>query len=247
MSSTPSRTWLRLGAEAIVVVGSILLALALDEWRVGLADRGLERQYLERLRADLITNLRRVESLQDVGMRRIRDADVLYPLIARGEWATMDTAAAVLASYSVSGSSVPRWAEDTFEELRSTGRMALIQDASLRTELIRYHGELEFGNANFFERMSDEYREAVRGRLEPGLQWRIRSLSCDPPTAACEEAVQSPGLSEYVNWLEGNEGLARQLTRVILFWNRTVEEVVPEIETQTKSLLERIDGSTDHG
>jgi len=247
MSRTSSRTLLRLGAEAFVVVGSILLALVLDEWRVGLADRKLERQYLERLRSDLITNLRSVESLRGIGMRRIGDAEVVYPLILRGEWATMDTATAVLASYSVSASSVPRWSDDTFEELRSTGRMALIRDASLRTELIRYHGNLERLNTNFFGRMSGEYRESVRGHMEPEVQWRIRSLSCHESTAACAEAIEGPGLTEYVRWLDDNEELARQLGRVILFWKRTVEEIVPDVETQTRGLLELVEGSADHG
>jgi hypothetical protein len=247
MSRKSGRTWLRLGAEAIVVVGSILLALILDEWRVGLGNRELEQQYLQRLRSDLNTNLRSVESLRSIGVGRIGVAEAVYPLIARGEWATTDTATAVLASYAASGAWIQLWANDTFEELRSTGRMTLIRDVSLRKELIRYYGDLEDVTVNFFGFMPREYRESVRGRMEPEVQWRLRSLSCYEPTAACVEAVKSPGLSEYVRWLDSNEELARHLTRTLLFWKRAVEEEVPDMETATRSLLESIGRSADQG
>ena len=45
----PQIPWLRVLIEGVVIVGSILLALAADEWRQNLAEQSLGEEYRERL------------------------------------------------------------------------------------------------------------------------------------------------------------------------------------------------------
>lgn len=49
--------WPRLGADAITIIVSILLAFAEEEWREESRDRDLEREYLTRLVEDLDANV----------------------------------------------------------------------------------------------------------------------------------------------------------------------------------------------
>lgn len=50
------RRWATLGAEAVLIVFSVLLALALDEWRQGIADRRLAGRVRETIHAELTRN-----------------------------------------------------------------------------------------------------------------------------------------------------------------------------------------------
>lgn len=100
-------SWSRLGMEAFVVVVSILLALAVDEWRDGLANRALEREYLERLRQDLGSNLEEIDQRHAAQASELESARLVYPLVAWGDWKGLDTARAVRASYLATPSPTP--------------------------------------------------------------------------------------------------------------------------------------------
>ena len=53
--------WNRLTAEAIVIVGSILLAFAIDAWWAERIERIDERAQLERLYTEFVTNIERID------------------------------------------------------------------------------------------------------------------------------------------------------------------------------------------
>ena len=53
--------WSRLGIEAIVIIVSVLAALALDDWRDARADREVERYLLVSLHGDLTADLEELE------------------------------------------------------------------------------------------------------------------------------------------------------------------------------------------
>lgn len=238
-------SWSRMGVEAVVFVISIVFALALDEWRTGLSDRALETEYLERLRADLQANLGLVDRQHDYQRRELAAAAIAYPVVSRGEWGGFDTATVVRASYLATPSATPVWVRDTFEELKSTGRMSLIRDASLRAEILAYHGYLETADYTY-DLMSTEFRDAVRERMEPDLQLRIRT-DCRPRDPSCQVPVAGPELGAYVDWLVGNEELARGLRRVIVQWTRGEEEYLPGVVERTQHLIGIIERTLDGG
>jgi len=53
--------WLRICAESVAIVGSILLAFAIDAWWDERLERRLEAQQLERLHVELATNIERID------------------------------------------------------------------------------------------------------------------------------------------------------------------------------------------
>lgn len=53
--------WSRLGIEAIVIIVSVLAALALDDWRDARADREVERYLLVSLHGDLTADREELE------------------------------------------------------------------------------------------------------------------------------------------------------------------------------------------
>ena len=99
MSETSNRVPLvRLFVEGTAIVLSILLALALDEWRQGRHDRRLEEEYLGRLLQDLSGNLSAIEVQRTAESSQIGNARLIYSLVSGGDWTGLDTATAVVAS-----------------------------------------------------------------------------------------------------------------------------------------------------
>lgn len=239
MANEGGVAWSRLAVEAFVVVASILLALAVDEWRTGLSDKGLEREYLERLSADLEANLEIISQQHASERSQLENAALAYPFVARGDWNGLDTASLVRASYFATPSATPNWVHDTFEELKSTGRMSLIRSSSLRAAVLAYHRFLETADYTY-ELMSTDYRDAVREHMDPELQIRLRA-DCVSRTSSCDVGVSSPGLTAYVDWLFRNEKLAQGLRRVIVQWTRGEEEYLPRAEERTRHLMALIE------
>ena len=225
--------WSRVFVEGAVVVFSILLALALDEWRGGLRDRAIEQEYLERLVLDLDANLAAIDRQHASQASQLASARLVYPLVSRGEWSGLDTATAVRAAYFSTPSPTPTWAAHTYIELNGTGRMALIANPALRAEVVAYYRFLE-GQDYVYQLMSTEYRDALRRRMDPDLQLALRS--CRPRSPTCPVEVTAPDLSALVEWLAANDELSGGLRRVIVQWTRGQEEFLPEAKERTVAL-----------
>ena len=84
MTETQSIAWKRLAIEATVIVGSILLAFAIDAWWEERGERQAEVVLLERLRADF-TEIQTALTLVEEENREARDACIFFMNTAVGE------------------------------------------------------------------------------------------------------------------------------------------------------------------
>lgn len=234
--------WSRVLVEGVVVVLSVLVALGVDEWRGELVDRSLEREYLERLLLDLDENLSEITNQHRSQSSQLASARLIYPLVSRGDWVGLDTATAVRAAYFASPSPTPTWEDGTFLELSSTGRMALLRNPEVRADVLAYYRFLE-ARAYTYQLMSTAYRDAVRSRMDPGLQLALRT--CRPRSPACAVEVEGPELESFVDWMSGNPDLAGGLRRVIVQWTRGEEEFLPQVEESTLELRALLESDLD--
>ena len=62
MSKTSEIPWNRIGIEAIAIVGSILLAFAIDAWWAERLERADEEVQLDRIRTEFSTNIERIDA-----------------------------------------------------------------------------------------------------------------------------------------------------------------------------------------
>jgi type II secretory pathway pseudopilin PulG len=239
-ASVSSRiAWPRLGAEAVIIIASILLALGVDEWREEKRDRELESEYLVRLLEDLDANIAILNQQRQSGTSQIANARAIYPLVTSGSMQGIDNTIAITASYNASPSATPNWVDDTFEELKTTGRLGLIRDPDIRRNLLAYYRFLEAQDWAY-QLMSREYRDAIRARMDPDLQLLIRQ-QCQPRNVGCRVETDAAEAATYVDWLANNQSLADGLRRVIVQWSRGENEYLPRVETRTDELKQQIE------
>jgi hypothetical protein len=171
---------LRIGAEAVAVVGSILLAFSIDAWAERRGERALEADYLERI-ADELTDAKAVlEEIRLEGSTNLLYAPDLNAFFD-GHMAPVDHQRLVVAIYKFGLDPLELGFDvSTFEDLVSTGRLGLISDPDLRQAVQRAYAELQR-----IAPVRDPYREymaALRSWIPRSLIGPIRS-ACPNYTA----------------------------------------------------------------
>ena len=139
MTQVPkSRRWGRVVAEGLLIVFSILLAFGIEAWWSERDERDAEAEALEGLRDDFVDNLGRLASVMSEHAE-VRDASVRV-LAMTGPEANqivsdlvMDTLVMALIAYP---KVFPVTA--THDALIASGRIELLQSATLRRELARW-------------------------------------------------------------------------------------------------------------
>ena len=128
--------WARLGAELLVILVGILLALAVDSGWDRRQDERRAGVYLEQLRAELTV------TSDDVERALARESGVLSSAerVLRGVYEPQlppaDSLTGWLARMFTSSSFIPT--TSTVEALVATGDIQLVNDDRLRTEIVRY-------------------------------------------------------------------------------------------------------------
>ena len=134
--------WLRVFVEGVVIVGSILLVFGIDAWWEGNQDSQLEDRYLERLATDLDSDTAEIRTVVARTDQRLSQLRLLADAIADPHIAGDHPADFVHAIEQVTWRSVPTITTYTYDELLSTGRMALLRSEDLRNGLAEYYAFL---------------------------------------------------------------------------------------------------------
>lgn len=243
-SQTGKIAWPRLGAEAVMIIVSILLAFGVEEWREERSDRNIEREYLVRLLEDLAANITEAEFQGAQHALQVANARAVFPQVNSGEKSGLEDVIIVTASYNASPSAIANWVDDTFEELKATGKLSLIQSPEIRRTLLAYYRFLDTQDWAY-ELMSTSYRDAIRARMDPDLQLRIRE-NCRPRNVGCRIDIADFDVEEYLDWLTGNLALADGLRRVIVQWSRAEKDYLPAVKDRTRQLQQLIEEELDY-
>ncbi|MEJ2127431.1 MAG: hypothetical protein P8X81_01140 [Woeseiaceae bacterium] len=129
--------WSTFLVEILIVVIGILIGLQVDDWVTARQDRQDERQFLERLHADILQADEQNARLRD---RRLGSAgaimtaiEVLYGESGRDE--LTNTECIALANSNVFNINVPSL--PAFDELIGVGRLDILSDRQLRSALVQ--------------------------------------------------------------------------------------------------------------
>ena len=127
--------------EIILLVIGILIALQINNWNSDRSNHRKELVYLKNIQRDLRDQLKDIENQYAYEQTQMNNANELiknYEIDASSKFS--DTALAGLTALVTRSNFVT--VDPTFQDLKSTGNLILINNYSLRDELIRYYQKL---------------------------------------------------------------------------------------------------------
>ncbi len=169
--------------EIILVVIGILIALQLNSWKADQRDRASEKVHLENLREDLQLQLEVIHAQMVHDSSMILRADSTMAFFT-GNMGLEDLERRLYGSRKLGWRKTFVASDATFKVLLSTGGMNLIGDPRLRTDLMRYHQQLDYTTqvVNTNNRLIDElfslnaasnapsFSRDARGQLETNVE-----------------------------------------------------------------------------
>lgn len=224
--------WRRGLAELGIIVVGVALALAADAWRESLGDRTTEREYLNRLRAELETgrvpiakNLARV-SFGAAAIDTLLTLDRRANLVDSTAFARLSLRA---ANYEFNPSGIVH--DLTYREMSSTGSLNLIRDPALRVRLANYY-RLAYRAGDVARQTSANYSDRVRAQIgvDPGPALTPEEFQEDEPVLAAEDRHR---LVEAL-WFQPDVAAELRILRSRL---RTSEGWLQRLLTATDSLV----------
>ena len=157
MTKLPNVAWSRLGAEAIVIIFSVLVALALDDWRDAKAERALEHYLMVSLKEDLTADLEELDSVlksaeavEQASRFLLGESDEylaaefgliglgLSRLVENSPDAFQVTHQEAAVSALVGGIDFDL-SDLTFQEMMSTGSFRVVRNEALRRQITGYY------------------------------------------------------------------------------------------------------------
>ena len=202
MTQTKSIRRMRsLFGEFVIIVAGVLAALAVDQWKDALDDRGLEARYIERLRADLEADTAEFAEFERTFVAA--KTSVLRDLLAEDPLSRLSERPNLMEDLRYSRFiALPTNRPATFEELQSTGGLSLLRDIELRGAISSYYSGFEH-ISRILSVPDDDFRRRM-SRALPGIpvyEWRL-SLQ-EPALADLRKGITAllsePGLEAAVN------------------------------------------------
>lgn len=152
--------WLTVAIEFVIVVAGIFVGLQVQEWANERGERKLERQYLERILADIDLSIETTEGIREFVMGYAKGQELVVDTLRRCELRD-DQKNAFADGISDLGKVGPSvFVLSTMEEMLSAGHFSLIKNPDIRDVLnglkrdALYQAEIRTALFNHIESMS---------------------------------------------------------------------------------------------
>jgi hypothetical protein len=205
--------WLRVLAEGVIIVGSILLAFGIDAGWDARQERELERSYIARIAADLRATQAGIDDNAVHYSRLLAHAGAALPILEGGATIPDDTLGFLSSVLQATRITSPIVARSAYDDLISTGNLRLIRSDTLRHELSRFYGEVEV-RLDPVDYSGDQmpFRTAVRSIMPVDLQLLLREECFDYLPLECNELGIPQGAGAVAPQLVSEPGLVRMMT-----------------------------------
>jgi len=134
-----AQDWTALISELLIVVVGIFIAIQADRWWEQQDDLQQEQLYIERLAEDIERDIANISYAIELAAFRLEFADLLIRAAIEPEVARNEPERFLAAVHQSAFTYTPALSSDTFEELRSTGKLGLMRDEKLKAALFEYY------------------------------------------------------------------------------------------------------------
>ena len=222
--------------EILLVVIGILIALQVNNWNEQRKDRIQERMFLVRLEAEVSNDIENISNSIRANKSRMQRAEFLLAAIDQPQLAE-DSATYFIQSIEYAGyTNNPVVSDNTFEEIKSSGKLSLIRNEKLRSAIQEYYSwTSKRGQYNFILQDNQlNYLHERRGILSPRQQINMGSFK---PSEQCSP---SEAKQVYERMMKKN-GFLESLPFVIQTQVRTGEsfEDIKQQATELKTMIEK--------
>ena len=238
--------WFTVTIETLMVVLGVFLGLQVNNWNEARAEAERSREYLSRIRAELVSDMTQLERHRGLWQK---GADEGYVAIsyaetgARGgatDWEILRAFLHASQSFQLS------FADTTYSELRSAGELRLIPDADLRSALTDYYVLVagRRGGQGPYQ-LLPEYREMVRGRMRSDIM-RYYWQACYQQSAGVTTFIDCPapegvnGIADIIRQLAADQ----EIMDALRYWadtQRMAVELAGFDLGRAQSLIDRVD------
>jgi len=129
--------------EIVLVVIGILIALSINNWNEGRKEIVIEQNYLERLLIDLQKDINGLSFSKESSKNHINQIKLLTNAITNPDLSNHSPTQILESIEKLTWTAFLPISRFVYDELNSTGRMALIGSEELREQLAAYYGEIE--------------------------------------------------------------------------------------------------------
>ncbi len=143
--------------EIVLVVIGILIALSINNWNELRKETNLEQTYYCSLLKDMEQDVIQINQKTALNQSRIDSGNNLFELLMRESFTPNEVQNLVRASIEKSVSTF-KPTIDTFEDLKSSGRLGLLKDQKLKKHLLYYYS------------LMDDYLKAINVNSENALK-----------------------------------------------------------------------------
>ena len=169
--------WTYAIGELIIVTVGILIALGIGQWQQDREDRAMELQYADRLKADLQADINLFKNFEAKPL--FAKTKVLKALAKIGGTQTSFDHSVFNAenlNYSTFNA-FPRSQSASFNELKSTGKLNLLQNPAIRVTIDEYYTDYEVMSGILFDSLGS-YSEIFAGAMSGTafLDWRVNEI-----------------------------------------------------------------------
>ena len=209
-----AQNWFAVGLDLIVVVVGIYIGLQADAWMSARQDRALEKEYLQRLLADVQESLEEQRVSLDVFDESIVAIDYLSQVLRSGQLENADSEKLTESFNSVLWVAPPVTNMGTIEELQSTGNIGLIRDVEVRVAIGQF--QRSYAGAEFSTSQNVEFMAAAAPPLMPWsyMAPRVPGEHRSLPEAQdasygviyrldVERMMADPDAANVVSWISG--------------------------------------------
>ncbi|MEM8982740.1 MAG: hypothetical protein AAGC71_06915 [Pseudomonadota bacterium] len=170
------QNWFAVGIDFVIVVIGVVIGIEVANWNDARADRLLGKDYVQRLVAELETDLANAQMLSkyyDTVLDNVIAADGL--LADTGS----DDQAVVVAAYRASEIAINPINRATWDQIVSAGHLGLLPQAAFDSGLTGYYSVTgaSYASTTFLE--GSDYRQAVRSVIPLTVQLALRENCSD--------------------------------------------------------------------
>lgn len=134
-----AQNWVAICLDFLIVVAGILIALQISEWNERRHERARERDYLERIASELESSIGSIENSIEAARKRQEYDIFLMRSVEEQEIVRADPGHFVKAVAMGGWTFAPYIRSHTFEEMKSTGDLAIFRDKELLVDLSEFY------------------------------------------------------------------------------------------------------------